>query len=198
MAQPAPAPKEPSTASLADQVGQLNQSMELADPDLGASSIDRGINQVVEFIGIAVLATVAILVFANAVGRYLFTSPIIWAEEIVISLIPWLAMTGIFLSVRRRQFIRLGSYTLGIPAIVRLTIDLFIQLLSAATFVLVAFYSFEYFSLFGSDLTTYVRIPTGWFTSAMFIGAGGVALAFLVNAWRERRDRRAISAVRSE
>jgi hypothetical protein len=32
----------------------------------------------------------------------------------------------------------------------------------------------------------------------MFIGAGGVALAFLVNAWRERRDRRAISAVRSE
>jgi TRAP-type C4-dicarboxylate transport system permease small subunit len=184
--------------NLAEQVGQLNQSLELADPDLGASSLDRGINQVVEFIGIAVLATIAVLVFANAVGRYLFTSPIIWAEEIVISLIPWLAMTGIFLSVRRRQFIRLGNYTLGLPAIVRITIDLFIQLLSAATFVVVAFYSFEYFSLFGGDVTTYVQIPTGWFTSAMFIGAAGVALAFLVNAWRERGDRRAISRARSE
>jgi TRAP-type C4-dicarboxylate transport system permease small subunit len=198
MTQPDPTPPQASSASLAEQVGQLNQAMELADPDLGASSLDRGINQIVEFIGIAVLATIAVLVFANAVGRYAFTSPIIWAEEIVISLIPWLAMTGIFLSVRRRQFIRLGSYTLGLPPIVRITIDLFIQVLSAATFVVVAFYSFEYFSLFGGDVTTYVNIPTGWFTSAMFIGAAGVALAFLVNAWRERRDRRAISAVRSE
>jgi TRAP-type C4-dicarboxylate transport system permease small subunit len=198
MTVPDNAPVNAPPESLADQVGQLNQSMELADPDWGASAFDRWINRMVEAIGVAVLATIAFLVFANAAGRYLANSPIIWAEELVIALIPWLAMTGVFLSVRRRQLIRLGYYTLGLPAIVRTTIDLFIQFLSAATFVVVAFYSFEYVSLFGRDVTTYLKFPTSWFASAMVIGGVGIVLAFLVNAFRDHKDRRAISGVRKE
>jgi TRAP-type C4-dicarboxylate transport system permease small subunit len=198
MTQPDDATGVTTPDSLAEQVGRLNQSIELADPDFGMPTFDRWINRAVEAVGIAVLATIAILVFANASGRYLAASPIIWAEELVIALVPWLAMTGVFLSVRRRQLIRLGYYTLGLPAVLRTSIDLTIQFLSAATFVLVAFYSFEYVSLFGYDVTTYLKLPSGWFTSAMLVGAVGVALAFLVNAFRDRRDRRALSGVRTE
>ena len=33
--------------------------------------------------------------------------------------------------------------------------------------------------LFGGDPTTYLELPTGWFTSAMLIGAAASALAFM-------------------
>lgn len=194
MSEPDPAPGAPAPDSLADQVGQATQSMELADPDAGASWIDRRINQLAEVIGVAVLATVVVLIFANAIGRYLAAAPIIWAEEIVIALIPWLAMCGVFLSVRRRQLISLDYFVAGLPARTRSAVGLFIAVLSAATFVYLAYYGFQYVSLFGADVTTYLQLPTGWFTSAMLIGAGAVALAFLVNAYRDLAARRSKSA----
>ena len=179
------------TESLADQVGQLNQTLELTDPDIKVSAFDRAVNRVVEFAGVAVLATVAVLVFVNATGRYLFNSPVIWAEELVIALIPWLAMTGVFLSVRRRELIRLGYYSFGLPPNIRGAVDVFVGILSAATFVLVAFYSFEYLSLFGGDTTTYLKLPTGWFSAAMVLGAAAAAIAFLVNSYQDHKARRA-------
>jgi TRAP-type C4-dicarboxylate transport system permease small subunit len=178
------------TESLADQVGQLNQTLELTDPDINASRFDRTLNRIVEFIGVTVLAIVAVLVFVNATARYLFNAAIHGSPEIVISLIPWLAMSGVFLSVRRRELIRLGYYSFGLSPKVRSVVDFFIGILSAATFVLVAFYSFEYFQLFGGDTTTYFKIPTGWFSIAMVLGAAGAAIAFLVNAFQDYRARR--------
>jgi len=190
MTEPHAAPEVPAPESLADQVGQATQSMELADPDAGASWIDRRINQLAEVIGVAVLATVVVLIFANAAGRYLAAAPILWAEEIVIALIPWLAMCGVFLSVRRRQLISLDYFIAGLPTKTRSAVNLFVAVLSAATFVYLAYYGFQYVALFGADVTTYLQLPTGWFTSAMLIGAAAVALAFLVNAYRDLRQRR--------
>jgi TRAP-type C4-dicarboxylate transport system permease small subunit len=190
MTEPEPAPGPTAPENLADQVGQATQSMELADPDAGASWIDRRINQLAEAIGVAVLATIVVLIFANAAGRYLAAAPILWAEEIVIALIPWLAMCGVFLSVRRRQLISLEYFTAGMPARTRSAVGLFVAVLSAATFVYLAYYGFQYVSLFGADVTTYLQLPTGWFTSAMLVGAGAVALAFLVNACRDLKARR--------
>jgi TRAP-type C4-dicarboxylate transport system permease small subunit len=178
------------TENLADQVGQLNQTLELTDPDINASRFDRTVNRIVEFIGVTVLAIVAVLVFVNATARYLFNSAVHGSPELVISLIPWLAMSGVFLSVRRRELIRLGYYSFGLPPKVRSVVEFLIGILSAATFVLVAFYSFEYFQLFGGDTTTYFKIPTGWFSVAMVLGAAGAAVAFLVNAFQDFRARR--------
>jgi TRAP-type C4-dicarboxylate transport system permease small subunit len=191
MTTPDAAVAKAKTENLADQVGQLNQTLELSDPDAKASALDKIINRIVEFIGVTVLATVAVLVFVNASGRYLMNAPVIWAEELVIALIPWLAMTGVFLSVRRRELIRLGYYTFGLPPKVRGAVDVFIGVLCAATFVLVAFYSFEYVQLFGRDTTTYLKLPTGWFSAAMVIGAAGAAIAFLINTYLDHKARRA-------
>jgi TRAP-type C4-dicarboxylate transport system permease small subunit len=197
MSQSDPAPRAASNATLADQVGQVTQAMELADPDEGAPPIDRWVNRLAEVIGVAVLAAIVLLVFFNAVGRYLFASPIIWAEEIVISLIPWLAMSGVFLSVRRRAVIRLEYFTLRLPPALRTGVELFIAIVSSATFVLLAFYSFQYVTLFGYDVTTYVKAPAWLFTSSMFIGAAAVVIAFLVNGYRElKADRAPIGADR--
>lgn len=170
---------------LAEKVGEATIAMELADPDAGASSIDKWINRVAEVIGVAMLATIVLLVFANAVGRYVVSTPIIWAEELVIAVIPWLAMSGVFLSVRRRHVIKLDYFVAGMSPPIRTAVNVFVTVLSAAAFTALAFYSFQYLSLFGADTTIYLHLPTGWFKSAMLIGAVAAAIAFLVGLARD-------------
>jgi TRAP-type C4-dicarboxylate transport system permease small subunit len=177
------------TGDLAERVGQAAQAMELADPDAGASPIDRWINRVAEVIGVAMLAMIVLLVFGNAVGRYLAGAPIIWAEELVIAVIPWLAMSGVFLSIRRRQVIRLDYFVAGVPKYMRTAINVFVSVVSAAAFTGLAFYSFQFLSLFGGDTTVYLRLPTGWFKAAMLIGSIAAAVAFLVGLIQEFRRR---------
>lgn len=183
------APERVGDDRLADQVGQVAQEMELADLDAGASPIDRWINRTAELIGVATLAMIVLLVFINAVGRYVWATPIIWAEELVIAIIPWLAMSGVFLSVRRRRVIRLDYFVAGLPSHLRNAINVFVAVLSAAAFTALAFYSFQFVSLFGGDTTVYLRLPTGWFKAAMLIGSVAAAVAFLVGMAQEHRRR---------
>jgi TRAP-type C4-dicarboxylate transport system permease small subunit len=182
-------PEKTGDESLADQVGHAAQAMELVDPDASASTIDRWINRVAEVIGVTTLAAIVVLVFGNAVGRYLAATPIIWAEELVIAIIPWLAMSGVFLSVRRRNVIRLDYFVAGLPGHFRTAINIFVAILSAAAFTALAFYSFQFLSLFGRDTTIYLRLPTGWFKAAMLIGSVAAAVAFLVGLLQEHRRR---------
>jgi TRAP-type C4-dicarboxylate transport system permease small subunit len=182
-------PGKADDESLADQVGHAAQEMELSDLDAGASTIDRWINRVAEVIGVTTLAAIVLLVFGNAVGRYAAATPIIWAEELVIAIIPWLAMSGVFLSVRRRNVIRLDYFIAGLPRHMRTAINIFVAVLSAAAFTALAFYSFQFLSLFGGDTTIYLKLPTGWFKAAMLIGSVAAAVAFLVGLVQEQRRR---------
>jgi TRAP-type C4-dicarboxylate transport system permease small subunit len=144
----------------------------------------------VETAGVAILAVIVALVFGNAVARYGLRSPIIWSDEIVISLMPWLAMCGVFLSVRRRQLIRIDFFVNKLHYMLAAFLTTMAYVLSSAMFVYFAFISFDFLSLFGMDRTVYLRIPRGWFISAFTVGAAAVAIAFLINAVRaaQRRD----------
>jgi TRAP-type C4-dicarboxylate transport system permease small subunit len=104
----------------------------------------------------------------------------------VIALIPWLAMTGVFLSVRRRRVIRIDYFVERLPQPLRAATTVFGSVLAAAAFVYLAYHSFDYVALFGGDPTTYLELPTGWFTSAMVIGAAASAIAFALDVRRGR------------
>ena len=174
------------TEDLGRKVDEAARRQEMYDLDAGASLLDRIINRIAEVVGVGVLCTIVTLVFANAVGRYVAGAPLIWAEELVIALIPWLAMSGVFLSIRRRQVIRIEVFANKLEPVLRDALGIFISVLSAATFTALAYHAFSYVSLFGGDRTVYLKLPTGWFMSAMLIGAAGAALAFAFDAYRRR------------
>lgn len=181
---------KPVDQQLAEHIGRAGRDQELLDPDAGRSAVDRWVNRGAEVIGIAALLTIVALIFLNAIGRYAFAAPILWAEELVIALIPWLAMTGVFLSVRRRSVIRIDHFSNKMPSRLRSVVSVLASVLASAAFVYLAFHSFDYIKLFGNDPTTYLELPTGWFTSAMVIGAAASALACLVDLFlRDRAGR---------
>jgi TRAP-type C4-dicarboxylate transport system permease small subunit len=179
----------PSGEDLAERIGAASRRHELADPDHSLPLADRVINRAAELLGVGLLGGILAIVFANALSRYALNYSFVWAEEVVISLVPWLGVTGLFLSVRRRQMIRIEFFLDKFPPAPRRSLAVLAELLGAAMLAWLAWLGFGYVATFGGDRTPYLALPKGLFTSALWIGAAAVALAFAVAAWREIRAR---------
>jgi TRAP-type C4-dicarboxylate transport system permease small subunit len=174
---------------LAARVGEVSRQLELEDPDRGLPLADCIVNRAVELVGVSLLAGILAIIFVNAVTRYALNYSFIWAEEVVIGLVPWLAVSGLFLSVRRRQMIRIEFFLDKFPPAGRRLLATLADLLGAVMLAWLAWLGFRYVAIFGGDPTPYLGLPKGLFTSALWLGPAVVALAFAVAAWRERRGR---------
>lgn len=177
------------TEDLAEQVDRAVKAAELADLDAGLGPFDRAVNKVVEVLGVAVLASILAIVFLNAAGRYTGGFILIWGDEMVISLLPWLGVLGMFLSIRRRQIIRIDFFVEKLPAGPRVALNFAACLFAAATFVYLALATFDLMQFFGNDRTIYLQIRKGWFMAALVIGPVLAALAYLLMAWEQVRRR---------
>jgi TRAP-type C4-dicarboxylate transport system permease small subunit len=174
---------------LAERIGAVSRQHELADPDRDLPRAERVINRAAELLGVGLLGGMLAIVLVNALARYAINYSFVWAEEVVISLVPWLAVTGLFLSVRRRQMIRVEFFLERFPPGARIALASSGQLLGAVMLAWLAWHGFNYVSTFGGDRTPYLALPKGLFTSALWLGALAVALAFAGAAWHERRAR---------
>jgi TRAP-type C4-dicarboxylate transport system permease small subunit len=174
---------------LSARIDDASRRLELEDPDRGLPLAARVVNRAVEILGVGLLGGIFAIVLANALSRYALNHSFAWAEEVVISLVPWLAVTGLFLSVRRRQMIRIEFFLDKFPPPARQTLAVLAELLGAAMLAWLAWLGFSYVATFGGDPTPYLALPKGLFTSALWLGSAAVALAFAVAAWRERRGR---------
>ena len=179
----------PGDRDLAARIGAASRRQELLDPDEGLPAAERVINRAAEVLGVGLLGGILTIVFTNALIRYALDTSLIWAEEVVISLVPWLAVTGLFLSVRRRQMIRIEFFLDRFPPAARVAMAAFGQLLGAVMLAWLAWLGFNYVLTFGGDRTPYLALPKGLFTSALWLGSAAGALAFAAAAWRERRGR---------
>jgi TRAP-type transport system small permease protein len=182
-----PGPPTRAEQDLAERIGEVSRQLELEDPDGGLPLPDRVINRAVELLGVGLLGGIFAIVLANALSRYALNYSFVWAEEVVISLVPWLAVTGLFLSARRRQMIRIEFFVDKFPPAVRRTLAVLAELLGAAMLAWLAWLGFNYIATFGGDPTPYLALPKGLFTSALWLGSAAVALAFGAAAWREWR-----------
>ena len=172
---------------LSEQIAEATRRLELADPDEGKPFLDRAVNKVVEIIGVGVLCTIVGTIFVNAVSRYAFNYSFNWVEELVIYLTPWLAMTGLFLAIRRGSMIRIEYFYQKFAPEIRRPIAFLGNVISVGILLFLGAISFNYVTLFGSDLTVHMRFPKGFSTGALMIGGFGAALAFLVVLVREAR-----------
>lgn len=180
----------PIEKDLAARVDQASRGLELADPDAGLPVIPRIINRIVEVVGVALLTSILLITFANAFGRYALNYSLVWAEEVVVALIPWLAVAGLFLSVRRRQMVRIEYFMTGLTPSTRATINAFGQVLCAAVLMYLAWVALQYVQIFGADRSPYLGLPKGLASSAFVVGGILAASAFLASLLHELRTMR--------
>lgn len=170
---------------LAEQIGEATRRHEFEDFDAGLGPIDRAVNRLAEILGVSVLVVIVATIFCNAIGRYAFDAHLIWAEELVLMLMPWLAMTGTFLAVRRGTMIRIDFFYGRLPYAVRRPVALAGYALCVVMLAFLGVISSRFVSLFGADSSPYLEIATGWSTVALAVGGFGVAVAFLAVLMRE-------------
>ena len=168
---------------LADEIGDQLSTFELGD-HRGETLIERIVDGVVGAVGVACILLMTGLVFGNAVSRYALNISFIWADELIVAVMPWLAVCGVYLSIRQRQLIRIDYFVERFPPRIQRALRVSGDVFSAIAFGYLAIGAFQYLNLFGADETLYLEIPTGWFTSALFIGAALVIVAFLIEAVR--------------
>jgi TRAP-type transport system small permease protein len=185
----ADASRPTAEGDLGARIGAASRQQELADPDRNLPLVERVINRAAELLGVGLLGSILAIVLVNALARYALDHSFVWAEEVVISLVPWLAVTGLFLSARRRQMIRIEFFLDRFAPATRILLASLGQLLGAVMLAWLAWHGFNYVSTFGGDRTPYLALPKGLFTSALWLGAAAVALAFAGAAWHERRAR---------
>jgi TRAP-type C4-dicarboxylate transport system permease small subunit len=100
--------------------------------------VSTGLRVVRALLGTLILAGVA-LNFANVVGRYVFSAPIIWAEEVLVFIMVWCVMLGATLVTWEDQHLRMDAVHHLAPPRVRRWLDLLttVAFLVAGAFVLV-------------------------------------------------------------
>ena len=182
-----PSPEPEGADELAARVAAAGRRQELLDPDLGLSRADVIVNRVAEALGVALLGAVVLIVFVNAAMRYLVDTSIIWAEEVVLGLVPWLAMVGLFLAIRRQTMIRIDYFINRFPAPLRRALTVLGESWSAVVFGYLAWVSIGYLNLFGGDRTPYLGVPKGIFAAALVVGGIAAAGAFALEVLRAGR-----------
>ncbi len=180
-------PEGAGADALSEQIAEATRHRELADPDQGLPFLDRAVNRVVEIIGGGVLCTIVGTIFVNAESRYAFNYSFNWVEELVIYLTPWLAMTGLFLAIRRGTMIRIDYFYEKFSPAAKRPIGILGNILCVGVLCFLGGISFNYVTLFGGDLTVHMRFLKGFSTSALMIGGFAAALAFLAVLVREAR-----------
>jgi len=188
MSRPPPAPQPSEADDLAARVAEAGRRQELLDPDHGLPRIDLIINRSAEAVGVLLLGSVVLIVFVNAVMRYLLDTSIIWAEEVVLGLIPWLAMVGLFLAIRRQTTIRVEYFFDSLPAPHRSALTVLAHAWSTVVFAYLSWVSIDYLQLFGGDRTPYLGVPKGIFAAALLAGGVAAMAAFALEAWRTAKD----------
>jgi TRAP-type C4-dicarboxylate transport system permease small subunit len=83
------------------------------------TNLDRGVSFAIvtiprAILGILILAGIAINA-ANVAGRYLFLSPIIWAEEILIYIMVWTVFVGAVLVTWDGRHLKMDFFTVTLP-----------------------------------------------------------------------------------
>lgn len=181
---------------MTESYDDIARRVEAADdaPDIPPpprNPVAAAVDKAVEALGVVLLNTIVVLVIANASGRYLFSRPLVWTEEIVAGLLIWLVVIGAYLALERRQMIASGVLLERISPAARRWVSVAIHALGALTFAWIANVGWQYLDLFGGDRTPYFGFPKAFYLAALPVAAAAMALVGVIHAVGAARERTA-------
>lgn len=151
----------------------------IADRPSGA--VRRHALAVVETAAIVLLVGLVALVLANSVGRYLFSRPLPWTEEVIVALLMWLGGLGITISGLRNGLISCAIWTSRLSLPVQRRLRVMQNLFGLATMAVLAWFAWLYLGLFGGDRSPLIGMPKSVPISGIIGCAAGLSLAFVID-----------------
>lgn len=140
-----------------------------------AVTVPRFILGALAFLGIGIN-------FANVVGRYVFSSPIIWAEEILVYFLIWCVFVGAILVTWEGRHIKMDLLAVHLPSPWRQIVNGLMSLVFVLVCVLVVSQSWNLTWLLYrlSQLSMVARIPMALVQGAILVGFAVMLIAVIV------------------
>jgi TRAP-type C4-dicarboxylate transport system permease small subunit len=155
-----------------------------AQPVGWAAHLDHGFVRLNQGIIIALMASMAVLVFANVVMRYVFNQSIFWVEEFTQIQMIWVAYLGAGLALREGRHVAVDMLQDLLPAPLRKTVRVCIAA-SIALFLLTLLVLGMQIALFTWEQETpAMGLPSGLPYLGIPIGAAAMLLHLLL-FWRQ-------------
>jgi TRAP-type transport system small permease protein len=152
------------------------------------SKLRNAFQWLVETAAIVLLVVLVSLVLANSLGRYLFSKPLPWTEEVVTALLMWLGALGITIAALKNELISCAIWTQRLTGSSRYALAIFQSVFSIAVVALVGVLAWRYLGIFGSDRTPILGISKAVAISGILATCAGLGIAFAFNIIEGRKD----------
>ncbi len=157
-----------------------------SQPLPGGSRILRFLLVAVPRFLLGLLIFVGIVInFAHIIGRYVFSSPIIWAEEILIFIMIWCVFIGAIVVTWEGRHIKMDLLSAKIPPPWREIVNVLTTIGIILVCIFVIRQSWTVVSLFyeTGQQSVIARLPAGIMHSSILVGFSGMLLVVLLR-WR--------------
>ena len=144
------------------------------------SRLGNGYFKLIEFLLVACLAAMGLMVFGNVVLRYLFNSGITVSEELSRFLFIWLTFLGAITGVREGTHLGVDSVVKSMPNPARAICLVASELLMLLCCVLFFWGTWEQHDINVENLAPVTEIPMEWVYSVVYLCAGSIAVMIVV------------------
>ena len=153
------------------------------------AALERGFVAANQWLVILMMGTMALLVFANVVCRYVFNFSIIWVEELTQYQMIWITYLGAGLALREGRHVAVEVFQDMLPPRLRRHVRHFVGIAMLAFLVTLAVLGVRIAQFTWNQETPVLNIPTGIPYLGVPIGAVVMAL-HLVLVLRDFADKR--------
>ncbi|WP_372524298.1 TRAP transporter small permease [Piscinibacter sp.] len=139
----------------------------------------------IEWLLVALLAVMVVLVFGNVVLRYAFNSGIVFSEEVSRFVFMWLTLLGALVAMHDGAHLGMNSVIASLPVWGQRICRFVSDVLMLGCCLLLAHGTWKQVVLAMDDRATVSGVPMGIVFSALLICAVGIALMLLQSLWRQ-------------
>lgn len=149
-----------------------------------ADRLEHGFVRLNQALIILLMASMAILVFANVVMRYVFNQSIFWVEEFTQIQMIWVAYLGAGLALREGRHVAVDMLQDLLPAPLRRAVRCFIAIAAALFLLTLVVLGVQIAEFTWSQETPAMGLPTGLPYLGIPLGAAAMLLHLLL-FWRQ-------------
>jgi TRAP-type C4-dicarboxylate transport system permease small subunit len=161
----------------------------VSSPEYGEGGLlYRAIVRLLKSGAILLMSALAVLVFANAVGRYAFTSPLPWTEEIVLNILVWIAGIGVVLAGLKRSLICCEVVAARMGDAHKNAMAAACGIGGALVMLYFSWLTWRYLLLFGSDKSPILHIPKSVAILGVLFATLGLSATLLIPIFRRRPE----------
>jgi TRAP-type C4-dicarboxylate transport system permease small subunit len=138
-------------------------------------------------IGVILLAAIAIN-FANIVGRYMFSAPLAWAEEVLVFLLIWGVCLGASAVTYDRRHLDMNLLSASFPPRLAMALEAVkvAAMVGLCSFICVQAWKIVALMASNGQVSITAGIPMTVPYSAFVVGFGLMAVAAIAEAWAHR------------